>query len=171
MPTVDTHYRAKRAATLANPTAETTFKQALDDTTKPVLTYIAASGKLSGQGVQVTMRGYVVVGTSGNVSLFLRAGTTTAGILLATGVGNPGVGNWNFELNFEGVFDPLSDSVRGRMFGHIGGVVIAEVINSTSITGYDPDGAVDVPITASALFAATNAGNAITLTELVTGTA
>lgn len=172
MPSVDTFYRAKRAAALVNPTAETVFKQAQDDTTKVVQTYLPASGKLMGQGVAVIVRGEIVSGVSGNVTISLRVGNSTAGTLLATtgAVASGGVGNFNYELVFEGVWDKTSDSLRGRMFGHIMGAAVAEVVNSTVITGYDPELAVDMPVCATALFSVSNAANSANITELITAT-
>jgi hypothetical protein len=170
MASVDTFYRAKRALATGNVVAETTVKTA-DDPTKPAVTYLPASGKLAGQGVRVACRGEIIAGAAGNVTISLRQGTTVAGTLLATGVGNPGgAGNFNFELVFEGVWDANSSSIRGRMYGHIAGTAIAEVINSTAITGVDPVAGADLPICATALFAVSNAANDVRVRELVSET-
>lgn len=171
MPSVDTFYRAKRAAASGNVTAETTIKTA-DNVANPALTYLPASGKLSGQGVRVVVRGEIVAGASGNVTIALRVGNTVAGTLLATtgAIASGGAGNFNFELVFEGVWDSQSDSLRGRMFGHSMATAVAEAINSTVITGYDPDLAVDMPVVATALFSVSNAANDVRVKELVTET-
>lgn len=177
MASVDTFYRAKRAAALANPTVETLFKQALDDTTKPIQTILPASGKLgmtggASQGIRIACRGEIVAGAAGNVTIALRAGTTLSGILLAStgAVALGGAGNFNFELVFEGVWDANSDTLRGRMFGHVGGTAVAEAINSTAVTGFDPEGSTDIPVVASALFSVSNAANSARVAELVSET-
>lgn len=172
MAKVDTFYRAKRAATLVNPVAETTVKQA-DNSALATLTYLLASGKLSGQGCTLQVRGEIVSGAAQNVTITLRAGTTVAGALIATSgaVALAGAGNFNFELNFEGVWDSQSDTLRGRMFGHVGAVAVAEVVNSGAISGFDPDGAVDMPVCTCGLFSVSNAANEIRVKELLSGTA
>lgn len=171
MPSVDTFYRAKRAAASGNVTAETTIKTA-DNVANPALTYIPASGKLLGQGIRLACRGEIVAGASTNITIALRVGTTVAGTLLATtgAVATGGAGNFNFELIFEGVWDAQSDSLRGRMYGHVAGSAVAEVINSTLITGYDPELSVDMPVCATAIFSVSNAANDVRLKELVSET-
>lgn len=170
MSDVNTFYRAKRCVALANPTAETTFKQA--DSGAALVTYLPGSGKLTGQGIRIVCRGEIVTGASLNVTVALRLGTTVAGTLLATtgAVGSGGAGNFNFELVFEGIIDAVSDTIRGRMFGHVCNTAVAEVINSTAVTGFDADAATDQAITATALFGTSNAGNSIRVTELTSET-
>lgn len=171
MASVDTFYRAKRALATGNVVAETTVKSA-DDATKPIWTLLPASGKLAGQGCRIALRGEVIAGASLNVTLGLRVGLTVAGTLLATtgAVGTGGAGNFNFELIFEGVWDANSSSIRGRMFGHVGGVAVAEVINSNAIAGVDPNGSTDVQVCATALFGTSNAANDVRVRELVSET-
>lgn len=174
MAKVDTFYRAKRSAALANPIVETTFKQALDDTTKAIFTLLPASGKLSGQGADVIVRGEIVAGAAGNITIALHVGTTVAGTLLATSgaIAMAGAGNYNFELKAEElVWDSNSDTLRGKMTGHVAGVAVAVAINSNAITGFDPDGSTDIQVCATALFSVSNAANSVRVTELLSATA
>jgi hypothetical protein len=171
MPSVDTFYRAKRALATGNVVAETTVKSA-DDATKPIFTLLPASGKLAGQGVRIASRGEIIAGASLNVTISYRIGLTVAGTLLATtgAVGTGGAGNFNYELVFEGVWDANSSSIRGRMFGHVAGTAVAEVINSTVISGVDPNGSTDVQVCVTALFGTSNAANDVRVKELVSET-
>lgn len=171
MPSVDVFYRAKRALPLGNAVAETTFKTA-DDSTKTAVVYLLGSGKLDGQGVRIVVRGKLIAGAAGNVTINLRQGTTIAGTLIATSgaVAIAGAGNYNFELVTELVWDGTSLRARGRMFGHVGDTVVAEVINSTALTGLDPTGSTDYPVCATGLFSVSNANNDLRITELVAET-
>jgi hypothetical protein len=172
MAEVNVFYRAKRAADLANPVVETMFTRA--DTVaagQSVFTVLPASGKLANQGVYVAARGVVVAGAAGNITLALRIGTTVAGVLLvSTGaVALAGAGSFQYELVFEGVWDDTSQTLRGEMKGYIGPNLVARVINSTLISGFDPNGSVDMQVIATALFGTSNAANIAKLKELVTG--
>jgi hypothetical protein len=171
MPSVDVFYRAKRALFSGNVVAETTFKTA-DDPTKPAVVYMLASGKLDGQGLRIVVRGKVIAGAALNFTIALRQGLTTAGTLIATtgAVAIAGAGNYNFELVTELVWDGTSLRARGRMFGHVGDVAVAEVINSTALTALDPTGATDFPVCVTALFGTSNAANDARITEFVAET-
>ena len=174
MSKVDTFYRAKRSAALANPIVETTFKQALDDTTKAIFTLLPASGKLAGQGAKVIVRGEIVAGAAGNLTINLRIGTTVAGTLLATSgaIAIAGAGNYNFDLVVEElVWDAVSQTLRGLMKGHVAGVAVALAINSNPITGFDPNGSTDIQVCASALFSVSNAAHSVRVSELTSATA
>lgn len=168
----NTFYRAKRAIDLANPVAETMFTRA--DTValgSPVFTIIPASGKVVNQKVRLSMIGDVAAGAALNITLALRVGLTTAGTLLATtpAIALAGAGTFQYELTFEGVWDSDSQTLRGRMWGFVGPTPVAIVVNSTLITGFDPNGAVDMTVIATALFGTSNAANIARLKELVTG--
>lgn len=179
MASVDTFYRAKRAAALVNPTVETTFKQALDDTTKAIFTILPASGKLGltsgpAQPTKVRISGEIVAGAAGNITLALRSGLTVAGTLLASSgaIAMGGAGNFNFNLELdELVWDAQSDTVRGIMKGHVAGVAVARAINSNPLTGFDPEGSTDIQICATALFSVSNAANSARVAEMVSETA
>jgi hypothetical protein len=165
-------YRAKRAADLANPVVETMFTRA--DTPaagQPVFTVLPASGKVEGKGVYVAARGVIVAGAGENITLALRIGSTVAGTLLASSgaVATGGAGNFQYELIFEGIWDSTSQALRGRMSGFIGGTAVALTINSGLISGFDPNGSVDMQVILTALFGTSNAGNIAQLRELVTG--
>jgi hypothetical protein len=55
------------------------------------------------------------------------------------------------------------------MKGYIGGNIIARAINSGAISGFDPNGSVDMHCILTALFGTSNAGNIAKQKELVTG--
>lgn len=174
MAEVNVFYRAKRALHLGNVVAEAVFTRA--DTPAlgtPVLVYLPDSGKVDGQGISIIVRGNVIVGVNGNLTINLRVGTSVAGVLLATsGAAALTVGNYNFELRFEGEWDSNSQQMRGRVSGWIGGNLLAHAINSGAISGYNPAGTTNnsMPIVASALFSASNAGNDVWINEFVAAT-
>lgn len=172
MAEVNVFYRAKRAIDLANPLVETMFTRAETQALgQPTWTIIPASGKVTNQGVYVAVRGVIVAGAAGNITLALRVGTTVAGTLLAStgAVALGGAGNYQFELTFEGVWDDTSQTLRGEMKGYIGGNIVNRAINSGLISGFDPNGSVDMNVICTALFGTSNAGNIAKLKELVTG--
>lgn len=174
MARVDVFYRAKRALDLANPLVESMFTRADQSALgQPVFTVIPASGKVVNQKISVQAVGQIAAGAAGNITIALRIGTTVAGILLATSgaVALGAAGNFQYELTFDGVWDSGSQTLRGDMRGFIGPTLIARAINSTLITGFDPNGSVDMQVIATALFGTSNAGNIARLSELLTGTA
>jgi hypothetical protein len=172
MADVNVFYRAKRAIDLANPVVETMFTRA-DPTAlgQPVFTIIPASGKTANQKFKVTVVGDVTSGAALNITLALRVGVSTAGVLLATtgAIALAAAGTFQYELTFEGVWDSDSQTLRGRMSGFVGATLVAAAINSTLITGFDPNGQVDMQVIATALFGTSNAANVARLKELVTG--
>lgn len=173
MAEVNTFYRAKRAVHLGNAVAEAIFTRA--DTPaagQPVQVFLPDSGKIDGQGVTVIVRGSIIVGTNGNLTINLRVGNSVAGTLLAgSGAQALTTGNYQFELVFTGVWDSNSQQLRGRMSGFIGPNAIALAINSGAISGYNPAGTTNnsMPIVASALFSASNANNDVWITEFLAG--
>lgn len=172
MAEVNVFYRAKRSIHLGNVVAETAFTRA--DTTalgQPAPVYLPDSGKTDGQGLTVLARGNIIVGTNGNLTINIRAGGTTvaATLLASSGAQALTVGNYNFELRFEGLWDSNSQTLRGRVSGWIGGNLVNHAIQSNPITGFNPAGASNnnMPLIATALFSASNAGNDVWLTEFV----
>lgn len=172
MAEVNVFYRAKRAIDLVNPVAETIFTRA--DAVAlgvPVFTVIPASGKVDSAAVYVAARGQLAVGVAGNITLALRVGQTVAGALLASSgaVAIAAPGNYQYEMVFEGVWDGGSQQMRGKMYGFIGPTLIALATNSSLISGFDPNGSVDMNVICTALFGTSNAANIARLKELVTG--
>lgn len=174
MAEVNVFYRAKRAAHLGNAVAETVFTRADAVAAGQVVnTYLPDSGKVDGQGISIIVRGNIIVGTNGNVTINIRQGSSVAGVLLASsGAVALTVGNYNFELRFEGDWDSNSQTLRGRVSGFVGGNLLAHAIQSNPITGYNPAGTTNnsMPLCCSALFSASSAGNDIWITEFVSAT-
>ena len=166
MPNANSVYAAKKAATLTNPTAATTFLQA-DNSAKAAAVYIPDQWQYNsvagGFRFKLKAWGRMTGGTTTNFLPQIQFGVTTTAAsntdftVMTTRACNSTSGNWWIDV--DGIWDVTSKLVNGSFTGGGGsaGTLNAPTI-CTQLTAKDPT-VNGQGFTVSAIFSATNAGN------------
>lgn len=171
MANANTVYKAKKAASLANPITNAVPFVTSDLATASAAIYIPQIVGTTSAAFRVRARGRSTTGTSGNFACSLQWGNSTAAstnTIIAAPTTQTNAANcvWFIEATF--VWDATKQQLEGSFYAINGSTVnVTSAAATTTVTAVDlSSGASGNSIVAAALFGTSNAGNIAYLDEL-----
>lgn len=171
MANASTSYRAKKAASLANPVTNAVPFVTADDSSKPAIVYFPAISGTTSAAFRVRARGRFTTGTSGNAAISFQFGNSTAAstnTVVSAPTTQTCADNCVYFLEAIFIWDATKKQLENA-YTCLNGSTAALVVYvaGTTVTGVDlSTGAAGNSIVAAGLFGTSNAGNIAYLDEL-----